>query len=209
MRRIFLAGTTAVGVVLALPNPAPAQQRITLDDWWEWALPEAAQGAELRGSRGGRIVLPRPVERRPESRGKAKDGPPFCQNGQGHPVHGWQWCANKGFGRYGDRGRHRDRGRWERTRWEDVVFRSPRRYSDDRVLERGSLLDILGQVVLGRIEARGQRVAGAAPLSGRWAPATHKGGRVLQIRAGTIPLAELSDLDGDGRIDAVLLYDRN
>jgi hypothetical protein len=32
---------------------------------------------------------------------------------------------------------------------------------------------------------------------------------VLQIRAGTIPLAELSDLDGDGRIDAVLLYDRN
>ncbi len=202
MRRLLLAIAAAVGVALALPSPASAQRGSPDDDWWEWALPEAAQGAELWGSRGRRIVLPIPVERRSESRGRGKDAPPFCQNGQGHPVHGWKWCAEKGFGRYSGR------GSWERIRWEDIIFRTPRRHSDNRMLERGSLLDILGEVVLGRIETRGRSVAGGAPLSGRWAPASHKGGRVLQIRAGTIPLAELSDLDGDGRIDAVLLYER-
>ncbi|HUE95285.1 MAG TPA: hypothetical protein VMN39_01410 [Longimicrobiaceae bacterium] len=25
-------------------------------------------------------------------------GPPFCRNGQGHPVHGRQWCYDRGFG---------------------------------------------------------------------------------------------------------------
>jgi hypothetical protein len=67
-------------------------------------------------------------------------------------------------------------------------------------------MDILGEVVLGRIEDRGRRFGGTAPVSGRWAPTGRRGERVLQIRAGQIPLAELSDLDGDGRIDAILFY---
>ena len=25
------------------------------------------------------------------------EGPAFCRSGAGHPVHGWQWCADKGF----------------------------------------------------------------------------------------------------------------
>ena len=24
-------------------------------------------------------------------------GPPFCRNGEGHPVHGRQWCRDRGF----------------------------------------------------------------------------------------------------------------
>lgn len=53
-------------------------------------------------------------ERRYESRTNGKNrsarGPKFCQNGSGHPVHGMQWCRDKGFGRYGDiRSERRDR----------------------------------------------------------------------------------------------------
>jgi hypothetical protein len=38
-----------------------------------------------------------------QQRGKAvrDQGPPFCRNGQGHPVHGRQWCVDKGYGLYG------------------------------------------------------------------------------------------------------------
>lgn len=60
------------------------------------AAPEAAE-AQARGN--------------PQARG---GGPPFCQNGNGHPVHGWRWCVEKGYargnyGRYDDR-RYDDRG---------------------------------------------------------------------------------------------------
>ena len=35
-----------------------------------------------------------------QGRGKLKgNGPAFCRNGQGHPVHGWQWCEDKGWDR--------------------------------------------------------------------------------------------------------------
>jgi hypothetical protein len=58
------------------------------------------------------------------------NGPPFCRNGQGHPVHGRQWCRDKGWGlgdsridrdvrvdrreRVSRRDRDRDRGVQER-----------------------------------------------------------------------------------------------
>ena len=33
--------------------------------------------------------------------GKAKSGggPAFCRNGSGHPVFGWEWCQERGWGR--------------------------------------------------------------------------------------------------------------
>lgn len=38
--------------------------------------------------------------------GKASqgNGPPFCRNGNGHPVHGRQWCIDKGWGLGSNRG---------------------------------------------------------------------------------------------------------
>jgi hypothetical protein len=41
--------------------------------------------------------------------GKQGNGPAFCRNGQGHPVHGWQWCEDKGWDRSGSRIVQRDR----------------------------------------------------------------------------------------------------
>ena len=41
--------------------------------------------------------------------GKKGNGPAFCRNGQGHPVHGWRWCEDKGWDRSGNRVVQRDR----------------------------------------------------------------------------------------------------
>ncbi len=45
------------------------------------------------------LVMPMSVDA--QGRGnKARNGngPAFCRNGQGHPVHGWEWCQQKGWG---------------------------------------------------------------------------------------------------------------
>ena len=62
---------------------------------------------------------------------KAGNGPPFCRNGEGHPVHGRQWCVDKGWGFGNDR-------RVFDTRRDD------RRYPS-RTKERTILDDILGR----------------------------------------------------------------
>lgn len=138
-------------------------------------------------------------QRRKGGRGRA--GPPFCRNGQGHPVFGMRWCREKGFGGYGRSG-------WYRASWDDVVFSPrPRRSRRGAVLDRGDLIDILGGVIFGRLVHERDRIRGRAPLAGRWLR-TRDGARILQVRAGRVPLAELSDLDGDGRVEITLLRHR-
>jgi hypothetical protein len=149
--------------------------------------------------RDGRYEYPR--DRRDEREARGRRGPKFCQNGQGHPVHGRQWCRDKGFGRYDTRV---DR-RWEDGGWEDVIFGSPRRTDRrTRTMDRGGLIDVLGDVVVGRLDRHRSRVGGRQPLEGRWLD-LRDGGRVLQIRSGSLPVAELTDLNGDRRADIVLL----
>ena len=129
-----------------------------------------------------------------EARGRQGAGPPFCRNGQGHPVHGRQWCRDKGFG-----DQRASRGAWEDVRWEDVVF-GPQPRTRDR-LDRGGLADVLGDVVLGRLDARGRQL-GSGALNGRFVEGRT---RILQVRAGEVPVAELMDANGDGRVDRILV----
>ncbi len=147
-------------------------------------------GEASRGQRGaeGR------ADRRPNAR--QGNGPPFCRNGQGHPVHGTKWCRDKGWGQDGG---------WRDVSWEDVIL-GPRDRRIERTprLDRGGLLDVLGDVVLGRLERQGRDVGDGA-LTGRFIEGRT---RVLQIRAGDVPLAELLDADRDGRVDRVLLRTR-
>jgi len=136
----------------------------------------------------------------------AQRGPEFCRNGAGHPVHGRRWCVEKGFGlghpRVARRDR-RDRERWERERWNDVVF-SPSRYRERADLFGARvLIDIVGGRVYGRLEVVRDRMGGRYPLTARWLR-TRWGERVLQVRSGPLVLAELTDLNGDGRVDMVL-----
>ncbi|MFW5952377.1 MAG: hypothetical protein ACOC3J_05060 [Gemmatimonadota bacterium] len=153
-------------------------------------------GETRRGDRGDR----RDRDDRYEDRRGADRGPKFCRTGEGHPVFGRSWCRDKGFGDYGRGGVvWRDRG------WEDIILGAPRdRERRSGVVNRGGLIDILGDVVLGRLEGERRRIGGGAPLEGRWLQLSN-GGRVLQVRSGALPIAELSDLDGDGRVDAALV----
>lgn len=159
------------------PEGDRRDRRDRADDRWE-------TNDDARGSRNGR------VRGREARRG---NGPPFCRNGDGHPVHGLEWCRDKGWSDAG----------WRDVSWGDVILnpRERTRTRDRDRLERGGLLDVLGDVVLGRLDARSRAVGGGA-LTGRWVEGRT---RVLQVRAGDAPLAELMDADRDGRIDRVLV----
>ncbi len=125
------------------------------------------------------------------------NGPPFCRDGRGHPTKGMEWCAEKGwapgYSSYG----------WSRASWPDVILGRIPLLSGSR-LGGPSLLDVLGRVVLGRLVNRARYLGATGGLEGRWLDLGARG-RVLQLRAGGRPLAELADLNRDGRADRILL----
>ena len=120
------------------------------------------------------------------------NGPKFCRSGQGHPVHGREWCRDKGWGLGSDR-----------NVFGDIIFGQPRdRRYDDRTLGRGTLGDILGSVILGRFESFGRNY-GSGALTGQWV--NDYGMRTLQLNVGGLPIARLVDSNRDGRVDDVVL----
>jgi hypothetical protein len=126
---------------------------------------------------------------------KKGKGPKFCQNGQGHPVHGRAWCRQKGY----DTGY----GMYDRVDWGDVVLRRGR-YDTRRDMSRSTLENILGSVVLGRFDRQRSRLGYNQPLYGRWVDSD--AGSVLRVLSGNQPIAQVIDRNRDGRADLVLLY---
>jgi hypothetical protein len=65
-----------------------------------------------------------------KNKGGNGGGPAFCRSGEGHPVHGWQWCRDKGWDRANrsiwDVGSRRDR------RDDRVIVLDPRDRDRDR-----------------------------------------------------------------------------
>lgn len=59
-----------------------------------------------------------------EANSKRGEGPPFCRNGEGHPVHGWEWCEKKGYGGY------------ENRSLGDIIFGDNRNVSGSRNYDR-------------------------------------------------------------------------
>jgi hypothetical protein len=172
MKRTLIALGVAVGLLAGGAETAEAQSRVGDDGWWSWAVPtyESNRGRDTRQGQG----------------------PPFCRNGRGHPVHGLEWCRAKGWN-----------ATWQRTVWDDVVLRIPRE-RDRRVQRQETLAETLGRVVFGRLDGERRNLGVNAPLEGRWLTA-RGGAQVLQVRAGGIPIAELTDRNGDGRVDVVLI----
>lgn len=127
------------------------------------------------------------------SKGK-KNGPKFCQNGQGHPVHGREWCRQKGY----DTGY----GVYDRVDWDDVYMRRGR--YENRELSRRALEEILGRTVYGRFDRQRSRLGYNQPLYGRWVDSNT--GSVLRLLSGSQPIAQVIDRNRDGRADVVLLY---
>lgn len=59
--------------------------------------------------------------------GRNGNGPAFCRSGEGHPVHGWEWCRQKGWDQA-----DRDGGWWDRDDRRDDRDRD----RDDRDRDR-------------------------------------------------------------------------
>lgn len=216
---------TAVAA-LTVPGPAHAQPGDAVDDggqgFWRWALAEVAGGGALPtgdgtiripGPRGGEAEPDRgarhrgPSDHAPGHRGPPDHagarghgegaqpgGPPFCRSGVGHPVHGRRWCLEKGFG-LGD-------SPWRWVELGDIVL-GDRPGADGR-LGPDDLAGVLGREALEEVLGRAG-VDERAGVTGRWAR-PGDGARVLQLRSGARPVAELNDLDGDGRVDAALVF---
>ena len=204
MRKLLILATTAGALALmGLPGDAAAQGKgkgKVKERPQTERVERAGRGTGsgtlediLRGGRGQ--VDPR------ERRDGAGKGPPFCRNGQGHPVHGRRWCVDKGFG-LGNRLGSLGDIRWEDRGWEDIVFRTPR--PEREVLDRRGLADVLGSVVLGRFDSRARALGSREPLTGRWLQG-RDGPLVLWLQAGQTPVAQLLDLNRDGRVDRVRL----
>ena len=93
------------------------------------------------------------------------------------------------------------RTRWERRTIEDIIFGTPR---NDRDRRRATLDQrVLGEV-LGRSAMRDLGRVASGPIVGRWVQPS-RGVRVLQLRDGRGPLAEMTDYNADGRVDLVLV----
>jgi hypothetical protein len=179
--RSWMVAAAAAGVLATAPLDVEAQGRRDRERDRERASTQV-----IIGGSGVRI----------EQAPRAGQGgaPAFCRSGAGHPVHGRQWCVRKGFG-LGTQA-----GRWQRATWGDVVFRSPRRSG---AMGRDVLVDVLGRDVVVRLDGRARAAGARGPLSGRWV--LSDGARVLMVSAGGVPIAELVDLNGNGRADLVLL----
>lgn len=126
-----------------------------------------------------------------DDRYRRGSGPKFCQNGQGHPVHGRSWCRQKGW----------ENANMRNTGWGDVILRRPRYSQSD--LGRSVLMDILGRTVYGRFDGQRSRLGLNSGLTGQWRDTS--AGSILNLYAGGIQIGQLLDRNRDGRADVVLM----
>jgi hypothetical protein len=203
MVRIRFALLAAGALFFGLGSQASAQSS---RGWWEPVvldqsgdvgsiLRDAVLGRQSdRGAQGRQDArVPDRVVNR-NNGGRNGGGPPFCRNGQGHPVHGRRWCQDKGW--VGG-------STWAREGWADVILGGgvPER---EREVGSSTIGSILGDVILGRVTRFGREAGLGGSVDGRWLPIS-SGGSVLQLRMGGVPIAELADLNRDGRAEVVLL----
>jgi hypothetical protein len=118
------------------------------------------------------------------------NAPAFCRSGEGHPVWGREWCLDKGFGLGSRAGTL-----WSRGTIDDVIFR---RYDYGTRLDRGGLIGVLGDLVLGRLSLQALTLGYDQPLTGMWV-AEPRSPRLLRVYSGGYPVAEFVDTDYDNR----------
>lgn len=171
-------------------RPAPQQQQRTGD--------YERDGRYEREARDDRDRRDRGYEGR-------KNGPPFCASGAGHPVHGRQWCHEKGY-RVGNDRRYDDRRDRDRVTLGDIIFgRTRSSYPNDRRLSGRDLDRLLGVQTVTRIEREARRLGFGSALTGRWQPGSRADR--LHLYAGNRAFATLLDTNRDGRVDAVRFAD--
>ena len=207
MKWTSLKVTAAVALAIAVATPLEAQGRSGRDrDDDRRERQDDHRYGEREGNDGGLkrtggLENSRTAERRGDARDARNErgnGPAFCRSGAGHPVFGWEWCRDRGWDRSSNTA-----VRWERRTWEDVIFRRTDRRG---TLDRRDLGDVLGSVVVGRLDTRRRELGARDSYVARWV--TTDSGRELRVSAGGIPLARLLDRNGDRRVDSVYLAER-
>lgn len=123
--------------------------------------------------------------------------PSFCRSGEGHPVWGRQWCIDKGFGLGTTNG-----VRWARTNLSNVVFTQP---TTTELITASVLRQVLGPTAFDRLAAHAITLGLADPLTASWLGQTTDGPRVLYVHSGTYPVAELVDVNRDGRPETMFV----
>jgi hypothetical protein len=203
MKKLLAGALLATGLSLA-GSPLVAQ---TSGEWWNpvtvgnggGVLEGVILGRPSDNSGGSQGRVPTTYDPRYDqnqsSRGKAKqgNGPPFCRNGQGHPVHGRGWCEAKGWAP----------ANWNQVNWGNVVL-GGRLPQQQRTVNQATIGDILGSVILGRVSSLARSSGLSGPMDGRWIP-LNSGGSVLQLRVAGVPIAEFADVNRDRRADVVFV----
>lgn len=163
-------------------------------------------------------VAPTPVEAQavyvPAAR-HVKKGPAFCRSGRGHPVHGWRWCARRGWRATPYRPARAYRvparayparaypvGVWAAVRWEGVWLDAG--YAPGYRGNRAPLRSWIGRSATRRIREHADWLGLHGRLSGRWVDSGY-GGVEVEVRAGPIPVARLIDRERDGHAEVLLL----
>jgi hypothetical protein len=145
-------------LVLGSADQAAAQGRNRDAGWWPWEgggwESVRREGNDKKAQKAARARQgDRMVDRDDDDRAQGArrgNGPPFCRNGQGHPVHGMEWCRRKG---------------WSQAGWDNVIFRNP--LPSNRRIEQPTVRDILGPVILGRLTDHSRRLGASEPISAR------------------------------------------
>jgi hypothetical protein len=119
-----------------------------------------------------------------------ENAPAFCRSGEGHPVWGREWCLDKGYGLGG-----RSDFLWSRGAIDDGYYRWP---GDRDRYDRGGLIDVLGDVAMGRLALHALSLGLVDPLVGAFIDEP-EGPRLLRIRSGDVDVAEFVDDDRDDR----------
>lgn len=185
MKAFVVSLLTGALLLPATATSLSGQVRVELDGWWR---SDARSGADARVTyeegyqpRGGRVSV---------DTYRRHDRPDR-------------------FRRYA-RDNRRD-VRWVPANWRHVRFNNVRGHRrggrNGRVSRAGyvpNLYGLVGQRTYRRLERHADRIGAYGALNARWVRVDRRA-RVLQVRAGRVPLAELVDRDRDPRVEEVWL----
>jgi hypothetical protein len=170
-------------LLAALPAKAEAQS-----DWWGWTLQEPNTRVEV-GDRSDGV------------RGVAQVYRDDRRDGR---------YDRRYEGRYEGRVRVRVAPygvRWERRHGIDVVFGRAWHRARAQSVDERALRAMMGRGAWARLELTRRHLGARYALTGRWLR-PRAGVLVLQVRSGPVAIAELTDLNGDGRVDVFLVAGR-
>lgn len=133
--------------------------------------------------------VPAPPRRpRPPVGSENRNVPDYCYSGDGHPLGGREWCYRHGY---------EVGGGWVRESGGNLTMERPQ-----SPLNRTALAASIGDDFVVALDVQRVRFGLNYPLTGSYV-ATLENGNVLRVRSGRWQIAEVSDHDRDGRVDAI------